>query len=117
MARRTVVTIVDDLDGKALKDAVTVNFTVDGKQYEFDTSPSNATQFHRDLERYIVASRSTDSRSVVPRSARATKKVIRARRSGRDTQAMRTWARDNGYEISDRGRISVEIIEAYDAAN
>ncbi|NDK92096.1 hypothetical protein GYA93_21375 [Gordonia desulfuricans] len=66
--------------------------------------------------RYVVASRSSDSRSAASRSAGA-QKASRARRSGRDTQAVRTWARDNGYEISDRGRISVEVIEAYDAAN
>jgi hypothetical protein len=33
-----------------------------------------------------------------------------------DTAAVRSWARDNGYQVSDRGRISSQIIDAYLAA-
>lgn len=109
MARRTVVTFVDDLDGKELKEAVTIAFSVDGKKYEFDTSPAHAKEFRRDLEKYISASRSAGNRR--SRGSR------RSRSSARDSQAVRAWARDAGYEVSDRGRISSEIVAAYEAAN
>ncbi|QTI68002.1 histone-like nucleoid-structuring protein Lsr2 [Gordonia polyisoprenivorans] len=108
MARRTVVTFVDDLDGKELKEAVTITFSVDNKAYEFDTSPAHAKQFRQDLERYVTASRSAGSRR---------SKAARSARSSRDLKAVRDWARVNGYDISDRGRIATEVIEAYQAAN
>ncbi|BBX83724.1 histone-like nucleoid-structuring protein Lsr2 [Mycolicibacterium aubagnense] len=31
--------------------------------------------------------------------------------------AIREWARDEGYEVSDRGRIKAEIVEAFEAAH
>jgi hypothetical protein len=44
----------------------------------------------------------------------------RGRRKGRasaaDTPAIREWARENGYEVSDRGRISQALRDAYLAA-
>ncbi|MGC4933733.1 histone-like nucleoid-structuring protein Lsr2 [Gordonia sp. DT30] len=108
MARRTVVAYVDDLDGKELKDAVTITFSVDNKTYEFDTSPAHAKQFREDLDKYVTASRSAGTRR--SRTARG------SRSSSRDLKAVREWARESGYEVSDRGRIASEIIEAYDAA-
>lgn len=106
MARRTVVTYVDDLDGKELKEAVTVSFSVDDKDYEFDTSPAHAQQFRRDLDKYISA-----SRSARPRPLSASR---RGRAASGDVQAVRAWARENGYEVSDRGRIAASIVEAYE---
>ena len=38
-------------------------------------------------------------------------------RTSSDTQKVREWARANGYEVSDRGRIPASVREAYDAAN
>ena len=39
--------------------------------------------------------------------------------SGRkaDLGAVRAWARDNGHQVSDRGRISAEVQAAYDKAH
>ncbi|MGP5268482.1 Lsr2 family DNA-binding protein [Brachybacterium alimentarium] len=42
------------------------------------------------------------------------------RASGGDperTARIREWARENGHEVSDRGRIAGSVIEAYDAAH
>ncbi|MEP9394124.1 Lsr2 family protein [Gordonia sp. VNQ95] len=110
MARRTVVTFVDDLDGKELKEAVTIAFSVDNKNYEFDTSAAHAEEFHRDLEKYIAASRVAGARRSGGGSGRRA-------RSSRDLKSVREWARENGFDISERGRISTEVIEAYDAAH
>jgi hypothetical protein len=39
-------------------------------------------------------------------------------RSNRDqTAAIRGWARANGHQVSDRGRISKSVMDAYQAAN
>lgn len=109
MARRTVIAFVDDLDGKDLKDAVTITFSIGNKSYEFDTSQAHAKQFHSELEKYVAVSRPAGTR-------RARAKGL-ARGASRDAKAVREWARENGYEISDRGRVAAEIIEAYEAAN
>lgn len=34
-----------------------------------------------------------------------------------DTKAIREWARANGYDVSDRGRIPADVMDAYSAAN
>ncbi|MGV9825371.1 histone-like nucleoid-structuring protein Lsr2 [Gordonia sp. NPDC003429] len=105
MAKHTVVKYVDDLDGKELNEAVTVAFGLNGKSYEFDTSPAHAREFERTLERYIAVSRISAPRQ---RGTRPSK------RAQPHTQAIRAWARENGYEISDRGRISAEIVSAFE---
>ncbi|GAA1480758.1 Lsr2 family protein [Gordonia sinesedis] len=112
MAKTTVVRYVDDIDGKELKEAVTVAFGVDGKNYEFDTSPTHAREFRRDIDKYLAVSRSAGT----GRGGRGARRRP-ARRSPQETQAVRTWARDNGFEVSDRGRIAAEILTAYEAAH
>lgn len=114
MAKQTLVRFVDDLDGKDLKDAVTVTFGVDGKVFEFDTSPAHAREFRRDLEKYVKVSRRASGgggRS----SSRRSRRGSRSARRSQDAQRVRTWARENGYEVSERGRISAEIMAAYEA--
>ncbi|MEX5631625.1 Lsr2 dimerization domain-containing protein [Parafrankia sp. FMc2] len=37
--------------------------------------------------------------------------------AGRDAGRIRVWARRNGYEVGDRGRIPREIVEAFEAAH
>lgn len=40
-----------------------------------------------------------------------------AKGPGSDANAVRAWARAQGLEVSDRGRVSAEIRKAYDAAH
>lgn len=110
MARLTVVKTIDDIDGKELSEAVTIRFGVDGKDYEFDTSPTHAEQFHASLAKYIEASR----RAGV---ARGSRNLAQGRRPTEQNQAIRHWAQANGYEVGDRGRIPVGIVEAFEAAH
>ena len=97
MAQKTVRT--DDLDNSS--DAQTVRFSLDGKAYEIDLSPSNDAAFREALKPYVTAARRIGgaARKSTPSSAAA-------------LQAVRTWARDNGHEISDRGRVPTHIVEA-----
>ncbi|GAB20640.1 putative LSR2-like protein [Gordonia effusa NBRC 100432] len=110
MAKRTTVKYVDDLDGKALTDPVTIKFGLDGKQYEFDTSAAHAKQFQKHLDGYIAVSRRGGSTGVRHLSSAGT-------RSKEQTQAIRDWARKNGHEVSARGRIPAAVVEAFDAAH
>ena len=107
----TVVTMTDDLDGS--KAERTVTFGYDGATYEIDLSKRNASALEKVLAPYIAAGRKVSVRA--RRNGRAVRGAPSARRS--DITAVRNWARENGYEVSDRGRIPTTIIEAYESAH
>lgn len=106
MARKTVVTYIDDLDGSAADG--TVNFGLDNVEYEIDLSDANASALRDALSLYISAGRRVGGAS--RGRGRAT-----ARTDREQLDAMRRWARENGFEVSDRGRISKAVREAYNA--
>ncbi len=111
MAKKQVVQFVDDLDGRVLDEFETVRWGLDGKLFEFDTSPQHAENFRNSLQKYLAASRKVGT-------ARQTKQAAATPKSGKEqTQAIREWARDEGYDVSDRGRIPGAIIEAFDEAH
>lgn len=111
MAKKEIVQVIDDIDGKVLEKYETVKWSLDGKNYEFDTSAKHAQQFRDALDRYISVSRSS--------SARASRRSANTggTHSKEQTQAIRKWAVKNGYEVSDRGRIPLAVLEAFEAAH
>ncbi|MGB3302404.1 histone-like nucleoid-structuring protein Lsr2 [Gordonia sp. (in: high G+C Gram-positive bacteria)] len=111
MAKKTVIQIVDDLDGAELDEFETVQWSLDGKNLEFDTSPEHAEEFRNLVATYVAVSRPSSRGGATRRSAPA------GGRSGIDTRAVRKWATENGYTVSDRGRIPADIVAAYNAAN
>lgn len=106
MAQRTQVLLIDDLDGSSADE--TVAFGLDGSAYEIDLSAKNANQLRKQLAHYVAKGRKS---ALVRGNAR--------RRAGgiADTADVRSWARDNGYAVNDRGRLAAEIVEAYRAAH
>ncbi|MER7894464.1 Lsr2 family protein [Micromonospora sp. NPDC094482] len=112
MARKVITVLTDDLDGGTADR--TVEFSLDGVRYSIDLSDQHAGELRKVLDVYIDAGRrlgrgDTDSLSADRRGARST-----ATRSDRSqNQAIREWAAKNGYEISDRGRIPLSIVDAY----
>jgi Lsr2 len=112
MAQRTVIELVDDLDGKDLKagEGETVNFALDGTEYEIDLSVSNAAKLRKALSPYVEAARTVSRRGRRGGTRRGT-------RDRDQVKAIRDWAKQNGYKVSDRGRIPGEIQEAYDKAH
>jgi hypothetical protein len=106
MAKRTQVVMVDDLDGKELDgDAKTISFAHGGNAYEIDLSERNAQAFHELLKPYISAARRVGGR----RPSTAFDKP--------DLHAMRTWAKAHGIKVSERGRVSRDVQEAYRSAH
>ncbi|WNV75189.1 Lsr2 family protein [Geodermatophilus sp. DSM 44513] len=110
MAQKMQVVVVDDLTGEPLPDgqAQTVSFALDGTSYEIDLSRDNADALRQAVNRYVGAARKV---------GRTAKFARRGGRSGRDTAAIRAWARENGLAVSERGRVPGSVIEAYEAAN
>ena len=111
MAKKTVIKVVDDLDGAELDEYETVKWSLDGKNYEFDTSPEHAEEFRNHVATYVAASRSA-SRAPQRRNA-----ATPAARPAANTRVIRQWANENGFTVSDRGRIPADVIAAYEAAN
>jgi hypothetical protein len=100
MAQKVQVILVDDVDGGQADE--TVNFALDGVNYEIDLSASRARELRKDLEPWVSKARKVGSRGS---------------RSGRvsDVSAIRAWAKANGVPVSERGRVSAEGRQAYAA--
>ncbi|WP_194913213.1 histone-like nucleoid-structuring protein Lsr2 [Catenulispora rubra] len=109
MAKRTIEVFHDDLDGT--EGAKTVKFGLDGKSYEIDLSGKNETALRKALEKYVdAATQVTSSPATSGRRKYGTGPVRR------DTKHIREWLRDQGVEISDRGRIPTDLMKRYEAA-
>lgn len=107
MARKTIVSMEDDLSGGAADESVT--FALDGVTYEIDLSAVNARSLRDVLAGYIAAGRRVGGARRVGGSSPA-------RTDREQLDAMRRWARENGYEVSARGRISNAVRDAYNTA-
>ncbi len=112
MAQKVDVRFVDDLDGSEA--AGTVSFALDGRAYEIDLSDDNASRLRDSLATFVAAARRTGTRRARgQRSNTSEAPAAPARPSREATAAIRTWARENGHEVSERGRIPKAVVEAY----
>jgi hypothetical protein len=115
MAQQTTVRFVDDLDGSEASG--TFDFSLEGRSYQIDLSDENAAKLRDAPAPYVDAARKAGGRGR-GRAARQTTVAEKPARSSREeTAAIRQWARDNGHQVSERGRIPKSVIEAYQAAN
>jgi hypothetical protein len=110
MAQKVLVEMLDDIDGNPA--AHTVPFALDGVTYEIDLSDENAAALRDELARYIAAARRTGGRKVRVATGQSTTSSTDRERN----QQIRAWANANGYEVSERGRLSSEVIAAYESA-
>lgn len=109
MARQVQVLLVDDIDQSAADRNVA--FSIDGEHYEIDLSKSNIDKLHAALEPFIQAGRKAKGTRSRGRGA------TRAAGSVGKSAEVREWARSRGMQVSERGRVSKEIMEAYEAAH
>ena len=116
MAQRTTVQLIDDLDGTASSDISTVTFGLDGVDYEIDLTDDNAANLRKGLADFVTVARRTGGR--VKRGLGGTAAPSgEGARSKEQTQAIRDWAKNNGHQVAERGRIPSGIIEAFEAAH
>jgi Lsr2 len=107
------IRLVDDLDGAVADE--TVEFGVDGKNYEIDLSTTNAKKLRDSLSEFVASARRAGGRR---RGGSAP--AVAARRPSIDreqNQAIREWARKRGMKVSDRGRIPADVLESYHKEN
>ncbi len=111
MAKKVTVTLVDDFDGEGAADE-TVEFGLDGVTYEIDLSNKNATKLRHDLKQWVEAGRRVGGR----RRGRSASGRGRGAIDREQSAAIRDWARRNGHNVSTRGRIPADVIDAFHAA-
>ena len=109
MAQITEVKLVDDLDGGEAAESIA--FSIDGKSYEIDLSEQHAAELRDAFAPFVGSARRAGGGS--PASTRL-KASARSGRSREETAAIREWANANGHEVSTRGRIPSNVIEAYE---
>ena len=110
MAREMKVVLTDDIDGSEA--AETVRFGLDQGTYEIELSDENAEKMRAAFAPYIAKAR----------RVAATQRAGRPRRSsgGQDgnlNAKIREWAKEQGKQVSERGRISQAIIDEYHEAH
>jgi hypothetical protein len=109
MAQRTIVQLVDDIDGKPADETVT--FSLDGITYEIDLSTKNADKLRASFAPYVEKARKAGThraaRSVRGNGARTTDNAERS-------AEIRAWAKQRGISVNDRGRIPAQVVEAYE---
>jgi hypothetical protein len=118
VAERIVRQLIDDIDGSDITDGggEQLEFSVRGVAYRIDLSTANIARFDKALKPFVDAAEAVDG--APRRKAKGSgKSAPSAKSSPEQLAAVRDWARKKGYEVSDRGRIKAEIVEAFNAAH
>lgn len=116
MAQKVTIALVDDIDGTDSGNVSTIEFSLDGVVYHIDLNEQNAGSLRDTFADYVAAARRTGGRA-----KRQVGKPAAAETGPRTTmdreqaKAIRDWARKNGFEVADRGRIPASVVEAYNA--
>ena len=103
MAQKIQTLFIDDIDGSEAEG--TVRFALDGAEYEIDLNAKHADALRKALAKYIDAARRSSGSA--RRSARGGR---RASASGVNTTEVREWAKAQGIEVKDRGRVPAELV-------
>jgi len=115
VAQRTTVVLTDDVDGGEASE--TVQFGLEGVQYEIDLSEENAEKLRRAVSLYVEHGRRIGGRRSTAGSGSSGGSGGGAPEGdGVDNAAVRAWAREQGIEVSDRGRIKAEVIQQFQDA-
>jgi hypothetical protein len=109
VAQKIQTLFIDDIDGSAAEG--TVRFALDGTDYEIDLNTQHAEALRKALAKYVEAAR----RSSGP-ARRPTRSGRRSSASGLNTTEVREWAKAQGIEVKDRGRVPAELVVRFRAA-
>ncbi|MFJ8857240.1 Lsr2 family protein [Streptomyces sp. NPDC102451] len=103
MAKRVIVE--SDLSGDP--EASTVPFAFDGKRYTIDLTEEEKEEFGKLLAKYIDVAEEVEN---VPANGQTT---IPNQSNGPDPAKVRAWARENGIEVNDKGRVPHSVVSQY----
>jgi Lsr2 len=124
MAQRTIVQLTDDLDGKPIPDGKgeTIRFSLDRTDYEIDLTEKNAKALRDTVGKYVAAARRTGGGSRGTRGAGSRRGAGQGQGRSEttrdyDPKAVRAWAESQGIEVSQRGRVPIDLIARFQEAN
>src|SRR2546429_6700206 len=109
MAGRPEVTLIDDLDGNAADE--TVAFALDGMSYEIDLSTKHAEALRKAMASYVTHARRLGRSGPIVTRPRGTGP---ARSDREQNRAIRNWAKKEGIELAERGRIPGNIVKQFE---
>jgi hypothetical protein len=110
MAQKVKILITCDMDEEEVQAEETIRFGYDGKSYVFELCEKHKKAFEKAILPFVGHARDDEATPARPRRLRVVK-------SSDDLAAIRGWAKENGYRVSDRGRISAEVRQAFAVAN
>ena len=108
MAQKIQTLFIDDLDGSAAEG--TVRFGLDGTEYEIDLNAEHAKELRDALARYVDAARRVGS------AGRPTRGGRRGPAGDLNAVEVREWAKAQGIEVKDRGRVPADLVVKFRAA-
>jgi hypothetical protein len=109
MALKTIVQLLDDIDGKPADE--TVAFSLDGVSYEIDLNTKNADRLRKAFTPYLEKARKANVR----RGGRAARPGARTAHTRERAADIRAWAKQHGITVNDRGRIPTQVVQAYES--
>ncbi|HXC82578.1 MAG TPA: Lsr2 family protein [Trebonia sp.] len=112
MAQKIQTLFIDDIDGGAAEG--TVRFALDGTEYEIDLNAKHSEELRSALGKYVTHARKVGGSA--RRAGRAAGRASRGASSALNTTEIRNWAREQGYDIKDRGRVPADLVAKYQAA-
>ena len=112
MAQKIQTLFIDDIDGGAAEG--TVRFALDGTEYEIDLNAKHSEELRSALGKYVTHARKVGGSA--RRAGRAAGRPSRGAGSVLNTTEIRNWAREQGYDIKDRGRVPADLVAKYQAA-
>lgn len=113
MVQRHVTILEDDIDGGEASETIT--FALDGVSYEIDLNEENAQRLRDAMAPWVGSARKVQGRRTARTGGSASRTTGSARKE--EIARIRQWGRENGWEVSDRGRLSADLEEAYAKAH
>ena len=109
MAQKVQVMLLCDLDEGNVDADETVQFSLGSTAYEVDVCAKHAQQIREGLEPFVANARKagTSTSRRRPRTAGARQQ----------TASIRTWAKDHGMQVNERGRIPANVVKEYEASH
>jgi hypothetical protein len=117
MAQKVQVLLVCDLHDDEVEGSETVAFGLDGSAYEIDVCDRHAADLRDAFAPYVGAARRAGRTPIAPAQRRGGRGGRGGAGDRQRVQEIREWARTHGHKVSERGRLSAAVIEAYDAAH
>jgi Lsr2 len=112
VAQKIQTLFIDDIDGGAAEG--TVRFALDGTEYEIDLNAEHSEELRSAIGKYVTHARKVGGGA--RRAGRAAGRTSRGAGSSLNTTEIRNWAREQGFDIKDRGRVPADLVAKYQAA-